>query len=291
MAKDMRSSPLDQLDRVAAAAGTELIGASLKNGDDVALTSQQVADLGDGGSGLPSQWTDGGNGDVTATVDDAAKTPITVFGIAGQTAPLIDAHNATQSVDGVVVYADDTKTQLKMQAVVGQLQADQVVLIEDELGGTMFTVDQEPGATGTTLKLGLGAALDGEDAKAEFLVDNAGGFQDATLMLGITAGGAVLGREIKLTTFVDFNDHTNDQVTLDMRMLPSQVKPALIVRDSDSVVRLQVSPTGWLDVLEQSDPAAPSANTGRVYVRDTGGKSQLVCRFPSGAVQVLATEP
>lgn len=43
---------------------------------------------------------------------------------------------------------------------------------------------------------------------------------------------------------------------------------------------------------EQSDPSAPSTNIGVLYVRDNGGgKSQLVVRFPTGAVQVVATEP
>lgn len=41
-----------------------------------------------------------------------------------------------------------------------------------------------------------------------------------------------------------------------------------------------------------SDPAAPAANTGLLYLRDNGaGKRQLVARFPTGAVQVIATEP
>lgn len=47
-----------------------------------------------------------------------------------------------------------------------------------------------------------------------------------------------------------------------------------------------------LSLTEIADPAAPSADVGRVYVRDNGaGKTQLVVRFPTGAVQVLATEP
>ncbi len=43
---------------------------------------------------------------------------------------------------------------------------------------------------------------------------------------------------------------------------------------------------------EISDPAAPAANSARFYAKDNGsGKTQLVVRFPTGAVQVLATEP
>lgn len=47
-----------------------------------------------------------------------------------------------------------------------------------------------------------------------------------------------------------------------------------------------------LTMPEISDAAAPSANRGVLYVRDNGAsKSQLVVRFPTGAVQVIATEP
>jgi len=49
---------------------------------------------------------------------------------------------------------------------------------------------------------------------------------------------------------------------------------------------------GPLILPEISDPAAPASNSGALYVRDNGGgKSQIVARFPSGAVQVIATEP
>jgi len=48
----------------------------------------------------------------------------------------------------------------------------------------------------------------------------------------------------------------------------------------------------FVEMLEITDPTAPSANNGRVYVRDNGaGKTQLVVRFPTGAIQVIATEP
>jgi hypothetical protein len=44
-------------------------------------------------------------------------------------------------------------------------------------------------------------------------------------------------------------------------------------------------------VTEISDPDAPSTNGAVLYVRDNGaGKTQLCVRFPTGAVQTLATE-
>lgn len=48
----------------------------------------------------------------------------------------------------------------------------------------------------------------------------------------------------------------------------------------------------YLELPEMSDPAAATANTARLYCRDNGsGKSEVVVRFPSGAVQVIASEP
>lgn len=53
-----------------------------------------------------------------------------------------------------------------------------------------------------------------------------------------------------------------------------------------------LGPSGYVDHVEQADPAAPAANTARLFSRDNGaGKTQLCVRFPTGAVQVIATEP
>lgn len=55
---------------------------------------------------------------------------------------------------------------------------------------------------------------------------------------------------------------------------------------------IDVNVGGWIDLLEIADPAAPASNHGVLYVRDNGsGKTQLCARFPTGAVQVIATEP
>lgn len=49
---------------------------------------------------------------------------------------------------------------------------------------------------------------------------------------------------------------------------------------------------GSVDMPEIASPGAPAANTARLYCEDNGsGKSRLVVRFPTGAVQVIATEP
>lgn len=49
---------------------------------------------------------------------------------------------------------------------------------------------------------------------------------------------------------------------------------------------------GIIEFTERGDAGAPAANKGRLYLRDNGaGKTQLVIRFNSGAIQVIATQP
>lgn len=52
-------------------------------------------------------------------------------------------------------------------------------------------------------------------------------------------------------------------------------------------------PKGIFEMPEQaSAPAAPAANSGRIFFQDNGaGKTQMCVRFNTGAVQVIATEP
>jgi hypothetical protein len=60
----------------------------------------------------------------------------------------------------------------------------------------------------------------------------------------------------------------------------------------DKVTVDKLNLKNYFDGTEISDPSAPSSNKGRLYFRDNGsGKTQLVVRFNSGAVQVIATEP
>jgi hypothetical protein len=51
--------------------------------------------------------------------------------------------------------------------------------------------------------------------------------------------------------------------------------------------------TSYIDLVEQSaDPAAPAANHLRIFAKDNGsGKTQLAVRFPTGATQIISTEP
>lgn len=48
---------------------------------------------------------------------------------------------------------------------------------------------------------------------------------------------------------------------------------------------------GAIEFAEMTAPAAGAVNTGRLFCRDNGGKTQLCIIFNTGAVQVIATQP
>ena len=66
-----------------------------------------------------------------------------------------------------------------------------------------------------------------------------------------------------------------------------------IEREAAGVLGLTNGSTGGsgLEGTEITDLDAPAAAKGRIYFRDTGGKTELVCRFETGAIQRLAIEP
>jgi hypothetical protein len=71
-----------------------------------------------------------------------------------------------------------------------------------------------------------------------------------------------------------------------------QVAAALEIKDPDGLDLITVTPTGAIDMAEQTAPGAPGANTGRLFMVDNGaGKTRLSVIFPSGAAQTIATEP
>lgn len=61
---------------------------------------------------------------------------------------------------------------------------------------------------------------------------------------------------------------------------------------TNGLQRVIVRADGSVEFKEISDPAAPGGNKGLFFFRDDGaGKSQFCVRFPTGAIQILATEP
>jgi hypothetical protein len=86
------------------------------------------------------------------------------------------------------------------------------------------------------------------------------------------------------------------RIAFDNSRDPYAARNALQVQPGVNVVPLDTSGNaaipGYIEGAGIADPAAPAANSGRLYFRDNGaGKTQLVVKFPTGAVQVIATEP
>jgi hypothetical protein len=60
---------------------------------------------------------------------------------------------------------------------------------------------------------------------------------------------------------------------------------------TDTNVNRHVKAGRWIEMGEVTDPSAPAAGFARIYARDNGGKTELVVRFATGAIQQLAIEP
>jgi hypothetical protein len=68
--------------------------------------------------------------------------------------------------------------------------------------------------------------------------------------------------------------------------------PAVDIENSAGDVMLKLLGGGGIQMKEQTDLTAPVDNNAVLYLRDNGaGKTQLVVRFPTGAIQQIAIEP
>jgi len=84
-------------------------------------TTQEIADLGSGGTGLPPQWSEDGHGGVIATVDDPTSTPLTIEAKAGdQAVHIFKAYN----IDGDLAVDIDLNGVLDTKQVVIQTPPD-----------------------------------------------------------------------------------------------------------------------------------------------------------------------
>lgn len=65
-----------------------------------------------------------------------------------------------------------------------------------------------------------------------------------------------------------------------------------VFSDNYTTQVVQIDGAGFIDITEITAPSAPSTNRGRLFMQDNGaGKTQLCVRFPTGATQIIATEP
>lgn len=78
---------------------------------------------------------------------------------------------------------------------------------------------------------------------------------------------------------------------LQVRLADDSAFAGLTAGEIVSDERINLSSTGYIIGNERTDVGAPSANGFVIYARDTGGKTELVARFATGAIQRLAIEP
>lgn len=87
--------------------------------------------------------------------------------------------------------------------------------------------------------------------------------------------------QVNVPTGASFEFSINDVATLTTAATLTQVEQGNFAIASGSI-----------QLAEIVAPGAPAANTAYIYLDDNGaGKTRLNARFPTGAVQVLATEP
>lgn len=109
-----------------------------------------------------------------------------------------------------------------------------------------------------------------------------------------TANG---GSEVVAFKVIDSNTSSGTPVTVQVETGRATgyffrgVRAATNYFDIDAAGNIRQPVGSYLEGVERADPAAPAANAGRIYFRDTGGKTELVVRFNTGVIQQIAIEP
>ena len=90
----------------------------------------------------------------------------------------------------------------------------------------------------------------------------------------------------------DFSDAGTGTVVANNNLVQTlALRGALSVVGNVSLGGNMLIGTNYIEGDEITDPPAPVANKGVIYFRDNTGKTELVCRFPTGAIQQIAIEP
>lgn len=222
---------------------------------------------------------------VTLTTPDTTDvaydtTPIAAIYIEGPTSP-----STRNFVSGIWVVTEGDATDKGRGIGVQNLGASDGIYVQNELaGGT--------GVAALNVAAGVGFVAENQDASAVGFV----------MRHGTGGGASTLGKfEANIAGSAELVTIASDQTSKFgvVYRMSGAGNEALTVFDAGAAKALvlgaddgHVFTTAFIDVVEMTAPAAPAANTGRLYVDDNGaGKSRLNVRFASGAVQVLATEP
>lgn len=205
--------------------------------------------------------------------------------------------------DAVLTW-DDVDNQLLVGA--GAVGKPSLTFSDDTTGLYRPALDQVGVAVGGVLAMALGVAPTAADADMKFsvgriLIDSrvtdrmhishrdmatstqfamnqtptGGTTVSSTAADLVLAIGSTARWRINQTTFEFYPANDN---TTDIGAIATRVRRAYVAE--------------YWEGSEIADPAAPGADKGRLYFKDNGSaKTQLVVRFPTGAIQVIATEP
>ncbi len=103
------------------------------------------------------------------------------------------------------------------------------------------------------------------------------------MAVGLGIVGTCTGPGIGFTTAIQIGG-TGSQWEESASLIGTGIK----IRNCSSA---DIDMSGFQDILEMTAPAAPAANTGRLYCDDSGGKTRLMVRFNTGSPIQLAIEP
>lgn len=160
--------------------------------------------------------------------------------------------------------------------------------------------------------IGIGAVVDGDNGVA---VGSAASAGQTAVGLGYDAdavsGGVAIGSSVDATFYavaIGYQTQTTNWFAVSIGYQATAALNSVAIGDLSSAPNIGSVALGassvttennqiasgarHMEMSEVIDPPAPGANKGRHYYRDNGsGKTQFCVRFPSGAVQVIATEP
>lgn len=163
--------------------------------------------------------------------------------------------------------------------------------------GVIVTGDGSAAAPIIQLGSVAGNGLFGDSSRLAAIAGNQG---DAVFRVGTTGEGTggvglyISNNQVIELNLGGFTQAANRPINWSNSNTAVSTKDTGLSRAAAGIVKITNGSTGagLLQFEETTDPTAPAANNAILYAKDNGaGKTQIVARFPTGAIQVLATEP
>lgn len=203
----------------------------------------ELQEPGTGGAGLPSEWSDLGDGAVVALTTDPAKTPFAVMAIPGQTADVWDV-------------LDENGDRLVFLSTAGPKSLD------FEFGPDHAAFEQFATAAGGTRRTEGAWYVDNDDSTK---------FAQAAFRAAVDDDGsnAVASVDCQITGFIGFaamevNEHPDVGASFKARAHLGQIGPLIELRDEDGNVVSRTMPSGVIST-SAGEPADDDINPGECF--------------------------